>query len=595
MSDSLMAWYERELAFLWQAGRRFSERNPELAKHLGVRVDGLDDPHVSRLIESFALLNARLSRQLSEESTNISISLLQIVFPLCLQTQPSASQFRIAPCQDQPSVSVLPAGTRFRVYLEDDRYCQFHTTSDLELCPFDITESGIDVRPFASEVRCPDQTEAILTLSLNMLDSSLSFSDLDDFSELTINIKGLNRLQAMMYDSLCRDLCKMVLMDDSGVQRVLPIESFSPFGFSDRDAMLTHDNTRFFDYQMITELFTWPELFYGFRLQGIGEALQGFNSSEVRLLFCLDNISEELQQNGHYLMFLLGCAPVINLFEHTGEPVVVDHRQLEYAVVPDSHSPNAMEVQTIKEVIDITGDKPVVLHSLFGLKHHHKHQTRFWSYRPADSEYEQYGHLEMTCTDLQPDENEVMILSPHLICHNGEQVLEIPSRPRIECIDNVSLPQNITMLMQPTAPIRRRHDLKTRLDLLVHLTDNLVSVLESEDPAQQLGRLMSLYATRKSASSTAWIHSLVSMTPRPLVAPIRIGGHQCFTQGSELFIELDPAHLKNASIMMFTHLIDFLAAGFAGFHSFIQVVILLKGQQEEYVRCTRRHGYQINR
>ena len=596
MSNSLMAWYERELALLWQGGKRFSEKHPELARHLGINIDGLDDPHFARLVESFALLNARLSRQLADESTNISSSLLQIVFPICLQSLPSVSQIRIAPSKDQSSVSVIPSGTRFRAYVDDDRYCQFHTTSDLELCPFDIIDTSIEMRPFSREgIRYPEQAEAILVFDLLMLDSSLAFSDLGDFSELTFHFKGINRLQAMMYDFLCRGLCKIVLVDSSGMQKTLPLSSFSPVGFNDRDSILTRDNSNFADYQMIAELFTWPELFYGFRLKGIGGALQDFSGSEVTLLLCLEEMNEELQQSIKYVPFLLGCAPIINLFEHVGEPIVVDHRQLDYAVVPDSHSPNEMKAQTVKEVLNITGEQPEILQPLYGLQHRHKQQTQFWSFRPEDGECEEYGHLEITKIDLQPDKNQTLVLSPRLICNNGEQVLELPNRPRIECIDNIALQQDVKMLMRPTPPIQRKRDLKTRLDLLVHLNDNLVSVLESQNPVRQLRALMSLYAVRNSTVSTAWMDSLVSLQAQPLVAPIRISGHQCFTQGSEVIVELDPAYMKNASYMMFANLLDFLAAGFAGFHSFIEIVVVLKGQQGEYVRCMRRHGYQINR
>ncbi|OED43357.1 hypothetical protein ACH42_10285 [Endozoicomonas sp. (ex Bugula neritina AB1)] len=596
MSDSLMGWYEKELGLLLEGGAQFSKKHPELARHLGSNTDGVDDPHVARVVESFALLTAHLSRQQSEESVNIYSSLLDIVFPLCVQTMPSASQIRIAPSKNHPSVSVLPSGTRFRAYIDDDRYCQFHTTSDLELCPFDIIDSSIEMRPFGREgIRYPKQAEAILALELHMLDTSLSFGDLGDFTELTIHFKGLSRLQAMMYDFLCRDLCKIILVDDSGMQVTLPLGGFSPVGFNAKDSMITHDNTNLIDYQMMAELFTWPELFYGFRLAGIGDALQDFSGSEVTLLFCLENMAEELEQSIRYVSFLLGCAPVINLFDHVGEPIVVDHRRLEYSVVPDSHSPNVMEVQRIKKVLDITGEQPELLQPLFGLQHRHKDHTRFWSYMPVEDEVEQYGHLSLTNTDLKPNTNQTMLLSPHLICNNGNQVLEIPSRPRLECIDNIALQQSAKMIMQPTPPVRRRRDMKTKLDLLVHLKPNLVSFLESNDPAKQLRTLMSLYTTRNSSSCTAWIESLVSMKASHLVAPIRISGHQCFAQGNELLITLDPAYLKNASVMMFTHLLDFLAAGFAGFHSFIQIVVLLKGKQGEYMRCTRRHGCQINR
>ncbi len=595
MSDSLVSWYERELSLLWHGGKQFAKKNPALARELGLSIDRVDDPHVSRLVESFALLTARLSRQLSDESSGISSSLLEILYPLCLQPLPSASLFRIAPSRDQSSVAVLPRGTRFRAYLDEDRFCQFQSTRNLELCPFDITSSQIESRPFRREIKeCHDVTRCQLCLELSMLDNTTIFSDLGDFSDLTVYFKGRNRLKSMMYDALCHDLCKLVLVDDSGQVETLTLENFTPIGFDSIECMLMTDECNFIDNQMMTELFSWPELFFGFRLKSIGDVLRCFSSPCVSIIFCLKNLHQELQENADHLKFQLGCAPVINLFEHIGEPIVVNHRQLDYPVIPDSHSANVIEIQSIREVLDITGEEPRKLPCLYGLKHRQKDHSCFWLYRPEDDDYEQCGHLEIVNTELQMNKPQTQLLSPTLLCNNGNQALELPAHPRIECVDNVSLQQEITMLLRPTARRKRRRNLQNRLDLLVHLSDNLISVLESKDPVNQIKNLMSLYRIHNSDASKAWLESIVALETRPLVAPVRIDGHQCFTQGSELIIELDPNIIRNYSLMMFVNLLDFLSAGFAGFHSFIQLVVKLKGLQGEFVRCSRHHGYQIN-
>ncbi len=596
LPDSLMAWYERELTLLWEGARRFAEQHPQQAQHLGISYDTVDDPHVARVIESFALLTARMARQASEESGQISIDLLQVIFPQYLQPLPSASMIRIAPDIDQPSVTSLPPGTRFRVYSDDDHYCQFRTTGQLELCPFDIVGTHIERRPFGREnIPCPEQTVATLSLDFAMLDQSRSFNELGEDYELTIYFRGIARQQALMYDLLCRDLCKILVVDRQGRCEALPLASFSPVGFGEGERLINHDNTIFAGYQMLAELLSLPELFFGFRLKGIGALLHQFDSHEVTLLFCLENMPEELVRGADQVRFLLGCAPLINLFDHVAEPVIVDHRQLDYPLIPDTHSLNTLHIQTVKQVFDITGEQPVLLPPLYGLRHNDSEHHCFWLYRPVDVDTGHYGHLDVMVTDRDPGQNQVMVLSPHLICSNGDQVLDLPANPRLECMDNIILPAEARLLMRPTAPVTRTLDMKTRLNLLVQLSDNIVSLFQASDPARQLRNLMSLHILRKTTSGVAWLESLSAIRAMPQVAHIRIDGHQCLVQGSEVVFELDPVKLKQTSIMMFTNLLDYLAVRFAGFHSFIQVVIQLKGQQGEYVRCIRRHGYQINR
>ena len=428
-----------------------------------------------------------------------------------------------------------------------------------------------------------------------MLDDSQHFSHLHPFSEVCVYLQGLGWHQAQMYDYLCRHRCHMMLINDQGQQVKLALSQLATVGFAGRDCMMTHESTTFVDYQMMLELFAWPELFYGFRLLDIGEALRAFSCERVALFIFLEDTSDDQISALDSLRFSLGCAPVINLFEHTAEPVVIDHRQLSYPLVPDTHTVNTLEVQSIKQVLDITGEQPEILPSMYGLKHNDTGYDRFWLYHPPETETDACGRLSIVYPDLQMDKNQTMVLSPHLICNNGMQVLELPDNPRLECLDSIALPGDAVMIMRPTARIRRKHNIKNRLNLLTHLKGAFTSVLQGSNPVNNLRTLMYLYCLRNNSVSTTWLDSLVQMHPRPLVAPLRIDGHQCFTQGIELMIELDPARLKQVSIMMFVNLIDFLVAGYAGYHSFIEVVIRLKGDSGDYMRCTRRHGYQINR
>lgn len=596
MSDSLLAWFERELSFLRSGGRKFAEEHPQLARHMGMSYDSISDPHVARVIESFALLNARLSRQLSEDSTRISNNLLQILFPLVLQSLPSVSMLQIKPAKDQSSVTTLPSGTRFRVYIDDDRFCGFHTTRELQLCPFDVADSAILQRPFNLDThRVPEQASAVVKIDLAMLDESVLFSQLPDFAGLTVHFHGLARHLAQFYDCLFRNRFSVVLTNEHGTQVSIPDACFRPVGMTSGDCMITHENTTFIDHQMMMEVLSWPELFYGFRLLDIGDYLRQFSDSRLSLLIVIGDAPQSLAVAPDDIRFLLGCAPVINLFDQIAEPMVIDHRQLDYPLIPDSHSPNKLEIQAVKQVMDITGEQPEVLPPFCGLKHNDIGCDKFWIYNSPDRESGENGRLALICPDLNPDQNETMVLSPHLICSNGNQVLDISDNPRLECLDSIAICGKPKMIMRPTAHIRRSPGVKNRLNLLVHLRAGFSSILQEKNPAESLRNLMQLYCFNNNACSRAWLDAMTVIKTRPLVAPIRIGSYQCFTQGMEIILELDPEKLRQSGLMMFVNLIDYMVAGFAGYQSFLQLIVRLKGQPGDYVRCTRRHGYQINR
>src|SRR5690625_1030068 len=81
MADELLSYYEKELAFIRQMGAEFARENPKIASRLGINVDTIEDPHVSRLVESFAYLNARIHHKLDDDFPEISDALLTVLFP----------------------------------------------------------------------------------------------------------------------------------------------------------------------------------------------------------------------------------------------------------------------------------------------------------------------------------------------------------------------------------------------------------------------------------------------------------------------------------------------------------------------------------
>ena len=59
MFDDILPYYNSELRFMRDTAKAFAEANPKIAGNLRISGDQVDDPHVGRLIEGFALLNAR--------------------------------------------------------------------------------------------------------------------------------------------------------------------------------------------------------------------------------------------------------------------------------------------------------------------------------------------------------------------------------------------------------------------------------------------------------------------------------------------------------------------------------------------------------
>jgi hypothetical protein len=65
--EELLPYYERELSFLRRYSQDFAERYPKIAARLALSGEHCEDPHVERMIESFALLGARINKKLDDD------------------------------------------------------------------------------------------------------------------------------------------------------------------------------------------------------------------------------------------------------------------------------------------------------------------------------------------------------------------------------------------------------------------------------------------------------------------------------------------------------------------------------------------------
>src|SRR5215510_14773509 len=105
MRDELLTYYERELTFMRRMAVGFAEKYPKIAGRLLLEPGKSEDPHVERLIESFAFLAARIHLKIDDEFPEITESLLQILYPHYLAPIPSMSivQFALDPEQGKLS------------------------------------------------------------------------------------------------------------------------------------------------------------------------------------------------------------------------------------------------------------------------------------------------------------------------------------------------------------------------------------------------------------------------------------------------------------------------------------------------------------
>lgn len=168
--EKLLPYYERELSMLRRAGAEFAGRYPKLAGSLQIRGEACADPHVERLIQASAFLNARVAKSLDDGYANFTEALLGMLYPHYLRPIPSCSIARIdysgAKANDISTTNVLPRGAALKV-LGQNVNCHFRTVYDASVAPVAI--SGAWFEPYIqtpSSLHLPPDAGSAICLTI---------------------------------------------------------------------------------------------------------------------------------------------------------------------------------------------------------------------------------------------------------------------------------------------------------------------------------------------------------------------------------------------------------------------------------------------
>lgn len=154
MTDDLLPYYNRELGYLRQMAEEFAEAHPKIAKHLRLSGDAIDDPHIARLIESVAFLNARTASKLDDEFPELSSTLLDVLYPHYLAPIPSMAIVQFRPSAEITGPQLIPVDTEIDSEAVDGESCCFRTRYPVTLLPITLFQGELtDVPSLPRRIR----------------------------------------------------------------------------------------------------------------------------------------------------------------------------------------------------------------------------------------------------------------------------------------------------------------------------------------------------------------------------------------------------------------------------------------------------------
>lgn len=587
MSDDLLAYYNRELSYLRKLGGEFADLHPKVAGRLRMSGDVIEDPHVLRLLEGVAFLNARIRHKLDDEFPELTNGLIGHLYPHYLAPIPSMAIVQFQPDEDLTEALHAPSGTEMLTEPIADERCRFRTTQPVEILPITVEEAKLTGRPLIGR-KPPKGAVGVLRLTLKCTNKTVSFAGLAP-DRLRFYLRGAQAEALQLYELILNNAASVVVAETIGDEQSfeLSASAIRPVGFDDDEAMIPNTARSPGGYRLLTEYFAFPEKFLFFDIVGLAPKLRAVAGKTVEILIYVNRSAVELELSTSRESFALGCTPVINLFQHRAEPIALTGATTEYHVIPDSRRLSSLEVYSVDRVTVSSSDgESRIVNPIYGLSHagSERRETWFWhASRPESMFGEAARETYISIVDLDgaPADARDWVASVETTCSNRELAGELPfggGHPGLKLVGEMPGVGALACLTAPTEPLRLRSRKEGAWRLISHLILNHLSLADQTSGPEALREILHLYDFRSAPETRAMIDSLigVSSVRSTARAPNHAMGVLC--RGIDVTLEFDEQPTSGAGVFLLAAVLERFLSHYVSINAFTRLTARVKGR-----------------
>ena len=607
--EQLLPYYERELCLFRQYTREFSSRYPKAAGRLLIAGETCEDPHIERLIQSVALLTARVAKRLDDAYPQFTNSLLETLYPHYLRPFPSCSIVRMAR-EETPGGSQLAQlahvarGTVLRSQPVLGVACKFTSAYDVTLAPLAI--SRLHFSPLIdapSGLRLPDGCSALLSIQFTSSSDQYHLEQAG-FSSLRLFADGEPSVRAALLDALfLRGAGAYVALDEHGPWLAVEGMPLAPAGYAQDDALIPFSARSHPALRLLTEYFAFPDKFHFIDIAW--SRLAPLLPQQCRQ-FTLYVPLRDVRSDSHEARLLsgvsrdnllLGCTPVVNLFAKSGVPIRLTHTQPDHALVADATHAFAYDIHSIDAVTlvrkDEAGERQSTFLPLYSSLHGEQQDGQkggnYWLMRRDEAVAAvSPGHetrLSLIDPQFSPGNAACATVSTQLLCSNRD----LPAQLHYGLPDGDLLAEEVPdgipvrFLRKPSASMRFATDSGAHWRLISHLSLNYSGLTQAG--LGEFQKMLSLYDLPRSPATQRLIQGIVTLehgstrdwmptVPFPTLMP-----------GIAIRLGIDEHAFVGSSIYLFAQVLQRYFAMNSQLNCFTQLTLLSRRSGEELMRC----------
>lgn len=639
--DELLPHYERELAFLRTRAADFARLYPKIAGRLQLSGDVGDDPHVERLMESFALLTSRIHKRLDDDFPLFTESLLEVLYPHYLRPFPSCSvaAFDLGSAAGQMSkATLIERGTVLSSRPVKGVVCKFKTTQPVRLLPMRVREvSYRNAISAPAGTSLPPGATSVLSITLEKLSPQISWSALLD-EPLSMYLDGEASQVSVLREVLCRKTLGVMVQLEAHrpwiTQRGADGHAARPQlqGLEPEQSLMDGDARTHVAYRLLTEYFAFPEKFNFVALPAVdmldkrGLAPDAVEGNQLTLHLPVggvrsDSDESRLLETVAAATIVLGATPVINLFRQAADPIRVTHQSSTYPLVVDARRAFGYEVYSLERVFRVRqsaqGEKVDEVRPFFSLQHDdllpalgddaadlpagnggrtgagepclaYWHLSRDEDVAQHSPGYE--ASLSLVDADFDPMVPAVETLSLDVLATNRDlpTLLAPGSAGGDLFMEGGGLAREIRLLRKPTSSMRFPRGRGMLWRLISHLSLNHLSL--SAGGLDALKEMLRLYDLPRSPSNRRQIDGVLGVSCRPTTAWLQGEPFATLVRGTEVRLTVDEDSFVGTGLGLFAAVLDRFFGMYVHANSFSQLTVLSARNQEEVLACPPRNG-----
>lgn len=590
--QEMLAYYQAELDYLRSAGADYARRYPKIARRLELSDRDSADPHVERLIESFAFLTGRLQHNIDAGFPQIPAGLLGGLHPHLLEPVPSMTIARFdVSATEGPMIGgyTLPRHTQLLAPARKGQSLRFRTAYPVTLWPVRLAEARIASPRDFDFLQNKSNVAQVLVLSIERLYGAISLGELG-MDSLRFHLTGDPSRALQLLEWIKAGQAEVVLVPQSRGTADKPIElgraALTDVGFGPEEGLLPEGNNQHPSHLLLREYFVFPEKFLFFDIKwpdGAGGTLLPDKADRFDLMILAPRSCPPELAVGRD-SFALGCTPIVNLFPKVSEPLRVDERRSEYRLSPDTRLEWMTEIHSIQRVTaaadrqdDSRDYRPFfsVGHGLEGAS-----DRAFWLARRRPSEMPGLGGTDLFLSffdlDFHPEKPSDRTLFAHTLCCNRDAAEQLPAGASLAVEQDVPV-SGIVALAKPTRRIQPPMKGETLWMLVSQLSLNHLSLSEDGKSLDALKEILTLHNPIRRGGFETQLMGLSSMRCEKAVRRLGDDAWRGFVKGMKITLNVDEQKFVGNSLMLFGDVLSRFLANYATINHFTQLAIRRKG------------------